>query len=162
MEIEVKTSADIIGLSVKRNKKQDGKSAFLDIEIGVKRTDAAKFGGDTFIDLAFSSMRESVDDDGAATVIHLQDKIKPGSKLTHPRHIIHIDGEVIKSQQPKLFSIRTIEGEAKVVATYRIPIPTAQRKLLASIVDKVGTLVAVEFAPEQHLMDLEDKPEVEA
>jgi hypothetical protein len=156
MRIKTKTSADVVGLNIKRNQKHDGKEAHLDIEVGVKQENAKKFGAD-FGDLAFSSMRERTEE-SETKIVHLQDNIKPGSRVVYERHEILIDDNKL-NEQPELLSIRTVDGEARVIAKYRVPVATTQKGLLTKLMGKVGGVVTVEFNPEQQLMDLKQKPE---
>lgn len=159
MRIEAKTSADIVAINVKRNNSHDGKEAFVDLEIGIKEGEAPNFGKD-FADLAFSGMREEVTEEGAAKITHLQDSIKPGSRVVYERHVIVLDGNKLK-EQPELLNLKTVDGDAKVVAKVRVPVATTQTDLITSLMGKVGNVVAIEFNPEQQLMTLNKKPETE-
>lgn len=146
MIIRAKVSGDLADLHIKRNRKHDGKEATIDLEIGIRQQEAANWGVD-FNDLAFSSMCERTQD-GVTTLVHLQDTIKPNTQVVYERHVILIDGQKVK-EQPKLLSMKTVEGEAKVIATVRVPVSVTQKKLLASLMDKVNSMVSLEFEPEQ-------------
>jgi len=149
VKIQAKTSCDITAFLVKRNKSHDGKEGHVDIEIGVKQKDAADQFGADFEALAFATMQTVTGiEDGEKKIVFLQDTIKPGRRVMFERHVIQLDGEEIK-EQPELLSIKTVDGDAKVIAAIRIPIETARKKLVSSLTQKVGEVVGVEFNPEQ-------------
>ena len=157
MRIDAKVNADLVALTVKRNQKHDGQEAFVDLEVGVRQQEADRFGAD-FGDLAFGSMREATED-GTTRVEHLQDNITPSHKrVIYERHVIVLDGNKL-TEQPKLASIKTVDGEAKVVARFRVPVATTQATLLTKLMAKVNGNVTVEFSPEQELIDLRQKPD---
>lgn len=147
MHISAKVQGDLADLHIKRNQKHDGKEATVDIEIGIKQDESDNWGED-FHDLAFASMCERVSDDGAATLVHLQDTIKPNKRVVYERHKMTIDGSVVRAQ-PELLALKTVEGEAKVVAKFRVPISTNAKELLGKLMDKVNTVIKVEFEVEQ-------------
>jgi hypothetical protein len=154
MRIEAKTSADVVGLTIKRNQKHDGQEAYVDIEIGVKYDEAEKTFGEDFQILAFSSMRQvPVGEEGTEKIIHLQDLIKPGERVVFEKHVIEINGTKLK-EQPKLLHIKTVDGDAKAIAKLRIPIDV-DSTLVAELTQQVGDVVEVQFNPEQQLLDLD-------
>jgi len=149
MKIQTRCSADVAAFTIKRNQAHDGKEGFVDLEIGVEQKNATKSFGADFEALAFAMMQEVASgEDGAPKVVFLQDTIKPGRRVVFERHVINLDGEQI-SEQPELLKIKTVDGDAKVIANIRIPVETARKKLVANLTQKVGEIVDVEFNPEQ-------------
>ena len=159
MRIEAETNADMTAITIKRNQKHDGQLAYLDLELAVKQAEAAQFG-EHFGKLAFSSMTEVGDEGGATKIIHLIDNPKPSKRCVYERHVIVLDGVQI-TEQPELLSIATIDGEARVIAKFRVPVATTQKKLLTSLIEKVGQVVSVQFNPEQELLGLSEKPSLQ-
>jgi len=148
MKIILKTAADIVGFQIKRNKTHDGREASVDLDIGVKREDASKFG-EEFEALAFATMRVMENDkDGGNSFSFLVDSIKPGHRVVYEQHRIKIAGQNI-SEQPELLGIRTVDGEARVVVRVRIPIGVDKAALISELATKVGQTIKVEFEPQQ-------------
>ncbi len=152
MNIETKTSADVVALTIKSNTQNDGKEAYVDVEIGVDQPEATAKFGEEFEGLAFSSMR--LHDTGEETkVIHLQDTIKPGKRVVLEKHVIDFNGTVVKAL-PQLLSIRTIDGADRVVAKVRVPLDVGT-KLVTELTELVGKMVDMEFSPQQQVLDLD-------
>jgi hypothetical protein len=148
MKLKLKTPADIVGFTIRRNKSHDGREAAVDLEIGVKQDDASKWGED-FKALAFATMRVMEHEkDGGNSVAFLVDSIKPGHRVVFERHTVNIAGQKI-NEQPELLSIRTVDGEARVVARIRLPVAAEKAALISELVTKVSQTVRVEFEPQQ-------------
>ncbi len=155
MKIKGKLNADIVGFAIKRNKSHDGSEAAVDIDVGVTEEDAKeKFGADFHV-LAFGTMRvmEAEGDDDVDAIAFMQDTIKPGSRVVFESHKIKLDGETI-TEQPELLSIKTVDGEARVIARLRIPVKTDKTAAINSLVQSVGKTVKVEFNPQQGELEL--------
>jgi hypothetical protein len=156
MKLKLKTPADIVGFNIKRNKSHDGREAVVDLEIGVKQDDASKWG-EEFKALAFATMRVMENEkDGGNSVAFLVDSIKPGHRVVFERHTVNIAGQKI-NEQPEMMSIRTVDGEARVVARIRLPIAVEKAALIGELVTKVGQTVRVEFEPEQVQFEFKHK-----
>jgi hypothetical protein len=149
MEISGKMSADIKQVLIKCNKANDGREADVDLEISVRQEDAEKHWGEKFATLAFAGMVEDEDDDGKTEPKHLQETIRPKKQqFVCGVHRIGIEDEVLEAQ-PQLVGLRTVDGEARVVAKVRIPIDTGRDKLITTIGKKVGFTVKIDFAVQQ-------------
>lgn len=146
MRLQLKTVSDVVGLSIKRNKAHDGREAFVDLEIAVKQNEASKWGED-FEALAFATMRVNEDDSGNS-IAFLVDTIKPGHRVVFEHHAVNIAGQQI-NEQPELMNIRTVDGEARVIARVRLPISVDKTALINELITKVGQTVSVEFNPQQ-------------
>jgi len=156
MKIRLKTPADIAGFSIKRNKTHDGREATVDLEMSVKHEDAAKWGED-FESLAFATMRVMEDEkDGGNSVTFLVDSIKPGHRVVFELHTVSIVGQQV-NEKPELLGIRTVDGEARVVARVRLPIPVEKQGLISELVTKIGQTVRVEFEPQQGQFEFTSK-----
>lgn len=156
MKLKFKTPADLVAFAIKRNKAHDGREATVDLDIGVKQEDAGKWGDD-FESLAFATMRVMEDEkDGGNSVAFLVDSIKPGHRVVFERHTVNIAGQKI-NEQPELLSIRTVDGEARVVARVRLPISVDKQILLNELVSKVGQTIKVEFEPAQGQFEFANK-----
>lgn len=149
MRIQGKLNADIVGYSIRRNKSHDGRTALLDVDVGVDEGDAEKKLGEDFHTLAFATMRviEAEDDDDVDTVAFLVDVVKPGRRVVLEKHVIDFEGDRIE-EQPRLLAIRTLEGKRSVVVRLRIPID-ADRGDQIGFGKKVGKTLKVEFNPKQ-------------
>jgi len=150
MKITGKLAADIVGFSIKRNKAHDGSEAAVDIEVSVSEDDAKGKFGDDFHTLAFGTMRvvEAEGDDDVDAISFMQDTIKPGSRVVFEGHKIKLDGQTI-TEQPELLSIKTVDGEARIIARLRLPVKTDNTAAINSLVQSVGETVKCEFNPQQ-------------
>lgn len=151
MKIEGKFPADVVQKVIKFNKSNNGKSAFVDFDIGVKQDDAKKFGED-FATLAFATMRtieaEAADLDGVDKIGFLVDSIKPGKNVVYEHHEVKIDKFKIKAQ-PEVLSIKPVDGEPKVNVRVRLEVDTTNTGLLALLEESVGQVVKLQFNPAQ-------------
>lgn len=152
MRLKLKTSADLVKYTCKRNKEHDGREATIDLEVNVRKEDASKWGED-FEALAFATMRvmgpaENDDDDEGDSVGFLVDTIKPGKRLVMELHELVLEGSKLEAQ-PELRAIRTVDGKARVTACLRIPVPVEKRVLVQVLTEKVGQVIKVEFEPTQ-------------
>ena len=154
MRVEGKLNCDLRQVIVKQNQSSDGQEAFLDLDAGVTKDEAEKKFGEDFASLAFSTMRvlEAQDDDETDAIAFLVDSIKPGSRVVFELHTIDIDGEEITAQ-PELRGIKTVDGEARVIAQLRIPVDVSKKALLNQLVGNVGKTVKVSFTPAQGSLD---------
>jgi hypothetical protein len=152
MKLKCKLDADIVGLIIKRNKTNDGREAFVDIDIVVKREGAEKRWGDDFVALAFATLQVRADPDAdgedGQSYSFLVDSLKPNNRLVFERHRIELEEEAIEVQ-PELTGIRTVDGAAQVIARLRLPIDVGRKKLLSNLASKVGVTVKLEFSPQQ-------------
>lgn len=146
MKIQGKMSADVVGITIKRNKSHDGKEAHLDLEVGIDAETCAETWGDDLRTLAFSGMRIESDEDGEDGYRHLMDTIKPGSRVVYEHHEVKIHGAGKIRCQPQLLRISTIDGKPSGVVRLRLDIEAARA---AELTDKVGATIKVEFNPSQ-------------
>jgi hypothetical protein len=158
VRIQGKISADVDQVRTKRNKSHDGKTTTVDIDVSVKRDDAATKFGEDFEALAFATMRTRMvgeGDDAEERITFLQDDIKPGSVIVLERHQIKIDGDLVEVQ-PQLLGVTTVDGEARVIVHLRIPVDS-DRASQMGISDKVNKTIPVEFEPKQSELPLRKK-----
>jgi hypothetical protein len=150
MKLESTLTADVVGITIKRNGAHDGREVFVDFDIQVDADDAPKSWGEEFAAAAFAMMRTTTitDSDGRehSTVKHLVDSISP--KLIFENHRIAILDEVI-DVQPELLKIKTVNGAARVVSRLRLPIDVGREKLILGLVGKVGEAVKLDCNPVQ-------------
>lgn len=142
---------------MKANKSHDGREAWVDLEIGVKQEEAEKKFGEAFAILAFSTMRvqEAQGEDETDGIVFLQDAIKPGRVMVAELHNVDIEGNQC-TVQPELLRIRTVKGEARVVAMIRVPIDVSKASLINAMTKQVGKSVRVEFDPAQGVLSFPD------
>jgi hypothetical protein len=150
MRIAGQFTADLRKFQITANQERDGREALVDFDIGLDEDDAATACGGDFAKLAFGSTTSR---EGETT--HLQDSIKPGKKVVWELHKIEIAGETVEAQ-PELRTLKPVDGERRVVASFRIPIPVDKSKPLRALVDKVGQNISVEFNPAQQVLPLGD------
>jgi len=148
MKIQGKFPADVVGFCIKRNQAHDGREAFVDIEVGVERQEAAARFGEEFETLAFATLFVREDEDGSKSETFLVDTIKPNKRVVFERHVIELEKKRIETQ-PELLSISTVDGYPKVVAKIRLPIDVSKADLINDLVQKVGKTISTEFNPEQ-------------
>jgi len=149
MEISGQMIAYVKHVLIKCNDGNDGTEADVDLEIWVRKEDAEKNWGEKFLTLAFAGMVEDEDDDGKTKPRHLQESIKPKKQqFVCAMHRIGIEGEVFEAQ-PRLVGLRTVDGEARVVAKVRIPVDTGRETLLTALGRKVNQSVKVNFDVQQ-------------
>ena len=153
MELSGKMTADVVSVGIRRNQSQDGKTAYVDLEVGVDQDGAEKRFGPEFAKLAFSTLEVREDATGAKGFNFLQDKIKPNDRLVLGRHRIEIADEVW-NEQPELRGITTCDGSPRVIADIRIPLPTTH-KALTALARKVGETVEIKFAVESPKLGFE-------
>lgn len=154
MKLSLKQNADIEKIVIKSNNSNDGREAVVDLKMSIKKEGAGKWGAD-FSDLAFSTMRIAEDPgDEENAIMHYTDKLRPSKRIVMEHHTILIDGNLIDDAQPKLLSIEMIDGEARVVATFRVEIPVTKEAVIHFIAKNVGKSVKVEFNPKQTILGL--------
>ena len=158
MKIEGKLSADIKQVIVKQNQSNDGREAFIDLDAGVTKDEAEKKFGEDFATMAFSTMRVMEADpdaeDDVDAIAFLVDSIKPGSRVVFELHTIDIDGEEVVAQ-PELRGVKTVDGEARVIAQLRVPVDVSKKALLNQLVGNVGKTVKIGFIPVQGSLGFE-------
>jgi hypothetical protein len=149
--------ADLVNLEVKSNKNNDGREASVDLDISIKQDAAKESFGDDFATLAFATM-QTVDgpNDTGDSIVFLVDSIKPGQRVVFEKHRIELEEQVFDAQ-PRMLAIRTVKGEARVVARVRIPIDVGRDKLLSVLAGKVGTTVKINFDPQQPGFDFKPR-----
>lgn len=157
MRITGTFSADLIKFLIKSNESNDGREAQVDVDIGFDEDDAASAVGQDFATLGLATAVER-EEDGASSVVHLQDKAKPSRKRfgAFELHKIDIAGERIEAQ-PELLHVKGVDGKRSIVARFRIPIPVDKAKPLKALLDKVGKKISVEFDPKQETLPLGDQ-----
>lgn len=148
MEIKGKMAADLVAYTIRRNKSHDGKTAHLDLDVGVSEQDAAKRFGDAFRTLAFATMHVEETEDGEHTYSFLQDAIKPGKRVVCERHVISI-GEHEVSAQPTVLAIRPVDGANRVTVRLRIPLDPKQGEKIGITSMAWKETVPIEFSPQQ-------------
>lgn len=160
MKISGKHNADIVGFSIKRNKSHDGREAAVDLEISIKQEEALSKFGEDFEKLAFATMRvikaDIGDTDDVDSIAFLVDNVKPGHRVVFERHRIALEEEVFE-EQPEFLTIRTIDGEPRVIAKLRVPIDVGRTTLITSLAQKVGQTVKIEFEPKQAVLEFKKK-----
>ena len=150
MKLKGKFNAEIDQLLTKRNKSNDGRTTFVDLEVAVDHDDAEKKWGADFATLAFATMRtvEAEGEDDEETVAFLVDRVKPNQRFAFELHRISLEDETI-DVQPKLIDIRTVDGSSRVVAKIRLQIDVGRDKLISALTGKVGQTIKLEFDPKQ-------------
>lgn len=152
MDLSGKWNGDVTGFAIKANKSHDGREAFVDVEISVKQDEAEKKLGADFAALAFSTLRvieaDPDDEESHDGFAFLVDSVKPGRRVVCQLHRVVIGDEEV-TVQPELRGIRTIDGEARVVAQIRIPVDVSKKALLNSLTGQVGQTLKIEFEPAQ-------------
>jgi hypothetical protein len=154
MKLSSKFTGDIVGVTIKRNKSQDGRDAFVDFDIGIDQAVAKEKWGDDFASLAFSTMRviapdpDGDDEEEGNHIGFLVDSVKPNKKFVFERHQVELEEERFECQ-PELLVIHMVDGAARVNARLRLPIDVGQTKLLSRLCEKVGKTVNVTFNPKQ-------------
>lgn len=144
MRIESETVADVVALVVRKGK--DSSECYVDLEIGVAQAEAMKEWGDEFESLAFSSMRVRDVGDLTSTTF-LVDTVKP--KVVYELHEVELGGITLKVQ-PELRTIKTVPGDAMVVAHIRLPISgLVMSSSLGELGEMVNSTADVSFKPAQ-------------
>lgn len=145
MQLKGKLTGRIIQVLTTYHQTNDGKKAAVDIAFRTQREDAeARFGAD-FNTLAFATTTHDEEED---CPVHLQDVIKPGSRVKFAEHVITIEGkEVITT--PKLLKIEPVEGEETVFATLRIEVGTSVKGLRGKLAEQTGDMITLEFDEKQ-------------
>lgn len=153
MKITGKLSADVVGLTIKRNQAHDGTEAQLDIELGADEDTCSEIYGETFKALAFSTMQVVDDPETGKQIGHLVDSIKPGKRVVCEAHEVAL-GDLKIRCQPQILNIKPVDGKPSAVVKIRLEIESAQ---VAPLVDKINKVIKVEFNPAQGELGLEGR-----
>ena len=159
MEFSGKWTAYVTGFQIKANASHDGQEAHVDLEIGIKQEEAENKLGKDFATMAFSTMRvmEAQGDEDTDAIAFLVDSVKPGHRVVFPLHAIDIDGQEITAQ-PELRGIKTVDGEARVIAQLRIPVDVSKKAMLNKIIGQVGgSPIKIDLSPVQGKLFTEEQ-----
>lgn len=152
MNINGKAKADLVKIQIKSNESNDGKEAFVDLEIGVDRAAGERIFGESFVKLAFGGFVEERDEDETPRTVCLHSKIKPRKKsFVCSMHKIEIGGYSVTAQ-PELLSVEPIDGSEQVVAVVRITLGVDALAAASKLVQSVGEVVSVSFDPAQQVL----------
>ena len=154
MELKGKMSAKIVHFDNKSDKKNDGKTAKVWLEIGVDRADGEKMFGEGFDTFAFSTLHEVKGKPGEAShTKFMLDKMKPASWMKMSKHIIEIEGERFEAK-PTMLPVETIQGTDRVIVCIRIPVEADRADLVAMLNNKMGQTVSTKWNNKQGKLGL--------
>lgn len=137
LELSGKVTGNIRKYLVKANAEDDGKTAYVYVEVPLDEVQAEKLGGKLFARTCFSDF---VGKSGASTV----DGKKLGGELAiKAEHTIEFDGYKV-STKPKVTHLRV--GDGRVVSvTLCLPVPGSAKKLRHQLEECTGDDIELRF-----------------